>query len=122
MEGNTGYISQYADAEAVKELQKIFSEGNILHIQAEGLATSQDNYIGEDAENVGINRNKTLSFNRAMSAIEWLKGNPNVKVSDDKYSINALAEPIGKVDDKSTQGLNAKLNRCVKVQIQYIIK
>lgn len=122
LEGNTGYISQYADAEAVKELQKIFSEGNILHIQAEGLATSQDNYIGEDAENVGINRNKTLSFNRAMSAIEWLKGNPNVKVSDDKYSINALAEPIGKVDDKSTQGLNAKLNRCVKVQIQYIIK
>lgn len=123
VEGEGAYIGQFADAEAVKELQKIFNEGRILHVQAEGLATSQDNYTREDAEAVGLERNKTLAHNRAYSVIKWLKGNDKFKkVVGSDFSLNALTDPIGIVNDKSTQGLNAKLNRCVKVKIHYVVE
>jgi len=122
IEGNGGYVAQAADEATVKELNDILQKGRILYVQAEGLATSQDNYVGENAENIGLERNKTLAYNRAYTVIKWLRGNAMFKnVSNNDFSINALTDPIVTVNDKSTQGLNAKLNRCVKVRIHCVI-
>ena len=122
IEGNGGYVAQAANDSTVKELERILRDGRILYVQAEGLATSQDNYVGENAERVGLERNKTLAYNRAYTVITWLKESgafKNLPASD--FSINALTDPIATVNDKSTQGLNAKLNRCVKVRIHCVI-
>ena len=122
IEGNSGYVAQAADEAAVKELAEVLKQGRILYVQAEGLATSQDNYIGENAENIGLERNRTLAYNRARTVIKWLRGNAMFKnVSNNDFSINALTDPIVTVNDKSTRGLNAKLNRCVKVRIHCVI-
>lgn len=122
IEGSEGYTGQFADSAAVSALKRIFEEGRILHVQAEGLATSQDNYTGKDAANVGLERNKTLAHNRAYSVIKWLKENERFnKVVGSNFSLNTLTDPIATVNDKSTQGLNAKLNRCVKVKIHYVV-
>lgn len=122
IEGNSGYVAQAADEAAVKELAEVLKQGRILYIQAEGLATSQDNYIGENAESIGLERNRTLAYNRARTVIKWLRGNAMFKnVSNNDFSINALTDPIVTVNDKSTRGLNAKLNRCVKVRIHCVI-
>ena len=122
IEGNEGYISQYADKDAVEAIKNIFKNGKILHVSAEGLATSQDNWSGADAESVGLSRNKTLSHNRALSAIKWLQRSGKFEyVRQEDFSINALSEPIGEVNDTSTQGLNAKLNRCARIRITYVI-
>lgn len=123
LNGNEGYISHFTDSNTVKEIKHILKEGNIFHVQAEGLATSQDNYTGKDAENVGLTRNKALAYNRALSAIKWLKESGKFEdVAEDNFVINALSNPIGIVNDQSTQGLNAKLNRCVRIRVQYMIK
>ncbi|MBU3854157.1 MAG: hypothetical protein H9789_10170 [Candidatus Paraprevotella stercoravium] len=122
IEGNDGYVAQAADSASVKELIEVLKKGRILNIQAEGLATSQDNYIGENAENVGLERNKTLAYNRAHTIIKWLRGNAMFdNVANSAFSISALTDPIVTVNDKSTRGLNAKLNRCVKVRIHCVI-
>ena len=123
LEGNEGYISRYADKETVDTIKEILEKGEILHVSAEGVATSQDNWTGEDAEVVGLTRNRTLAYNRALSAIKWLQNSGKFKnVKREDFSINALAEPIGIVNDASTQGLKAKLNRCARIKVQYIIK
>lgn len=121
LEGYDGYIKQYTDEASVATLQRIFREGQIIDVHAEGLATSQDNYIGADAEKVGNERNRTLSFNRAKTAIQWLRSSNKFHKTGADFVINALAEPIGEVKDESTRGLNAKLNRCVRVQVRYMI-
>ena len=53
MTSNEGYISQFTDSETVDMIRDILDRGAILLIQADGLATSQDNYSGADAERVG---------------------------------------------------------------------
>lgn len=119
--GDEGYISNYFDKQAVETIRNILESGQILHVQAEGLATSQDNYVGDNAEAVGLERNRTLSHYRAFSAIKWLRESGmfgDLKQGD--FSINVLSEPIGRVDDSSTRGLKAKLNRCARVTIKYI--
>jgi len=119
--GDEGYISQFSDRQAVDAIRDILENGQIIHVQAEGLATSQDNYTGDNAEAVGLDRNKALSHYRAFSAIKWLRESGkfgNLKLED--FSINILSEPIGRVDDKSTRGLKAKLNRCARITIKYI--
>ncbi len=119
--GDEGYISQFSDKQAVDAIRDILENGQILHVQAEGLATSQDNYTGENAEAVGLDRNRALSHYRAFSAIKWLRESGrfgDLKQGD--FSINVLSEPIGRVDDKSTRGLKAKLNRCARITIKYI--
>jgi len=121
LSGDMGYISQFSDRQAVEAIQDILRNGQILHVQAEGLATSQDNYTGDDARAVGLDRNRTLSHYRAFSAIKWLRESGmfgDLKQGD--FSINILSEPIGRVDDSSTRGLKAKLNRCARVTIKYI--
>lgn len=123
VEGDGGYISGFADTTTVAELRNIFKNGRIQFVSAEGLATSQDNYVGEDAENVGLERNKALAYNRARTVIQWLKDSGVFKnIGRNSFSLNALTDPISTVNDKSTRGLNAKLNRCVKVRINYVIE
>ena len=119
IEGNNGYISKYADAQTVAAIKEILESGTILSVQAEGLATSQDN----NKENeVGIQRNNTLSYNRALTAIKWLQGSGKFNgVSSDAFVVNSLKAPIGQVNDKSTRGLNAKLNRCARIKVSYLI-
>jgi len=123
VEGNEGYVAQCADPAAVREISRILAEGEILMVRAEGVATSQDNYTGEDAWQVGYMRNKELSFNRAWSAIKWLRESGRFSgVKRDNFVINTLTEPIATVDDASTRGLKAKLNRCARIRITYVIK
>lgn len=119
--GDEGYISRFSDRQAVDAIRDILENGRIIHVQAEGLATSQDNYTGENAEAVGLDRNRALSHYRAFSAIKWLRESGKFgELKHGDFSINVLSEPIGRVDDKSTRGLKAKLNRCARITIKYI--
>jgi len=123
IEGDEGHVAQCADSATVGEIRRILTEGTILLVQAEGVATSQDNYTGANAEQVGYTRNRELSFNRAWSAIKWLRDSGHFeKVKRENFVINTLTEPIATVDDESTRGLNAKLNRCARIRITYLIK
>lgn len=123
MKTNEGYISQFTDKTTVDDIKQILEQGVITMIQAEGLATSQDNYTGANAEQVGIERNTALSQNRANTVISWLKEKECLNdVSSQIFMVNSLKGSIRTVTDKSTRGLNAKLNRCVKVRIHYMMK
>ncbi len=123
IEGNEGHVAQCADPETVEEIRRILTEGRILLVQAEGVATSQDNYTGANAEQVGYMRNRELSYNRAWSAIKWLRESGRFDgVKRENFVINTLTDPISTVDDASTRGLNAKLNRCARIRITYMIK
>lgn len=123
IENREGHVAQASDDAAVQKIQEIFAQGNVLYVVAEGYATSQDNFIGEDAENVGLERNKNLAYNRALTVMNWLKGNEKLKnIPSNAYSVNALANPIISVKDESVLGLTPKLSRCVKVRIHYVIK
>lgn len=122
MSSNEGYISRFADTETVERIREILENGVITMIQAEGLATSQDNFTGADAERVGLERNTALSQNRANTVITWLKGNERLSdVASQIYLVGSM-NGIRTVKDKSTRGLNAKLNRCVKVRVHYMMK
>ena len=122
MTSNKGYISQFTDSETVDMIRDILDRGAILLIQADGLATSQDNYSGADAERVGQERNTALADNRANTVISWLTADPRMRdVRSQSFIYNNKGD-IRTVDDPSTRGLNAKLNRCVKVRIRYMIK
>lgn len=119
--GDEGYISQFSDRQTVEAICDILENGRIIHVQAEGLATSQDNYTGANAEAVGLDRNRTLSHYRAFSAIKWLRESGRFgELKQGDFSINMLSEPIGRVDDTSTRGLRAKLNRCARITVKYI--
>lgn len=119
--GDEGYVSQFSDKQAVDAIRDVLENAQILHVQAEGLATSQDNYTGKNAEAVGLDRNRTLSHYRAFSAIKWLRESGKFgDLQQGDFSINVLSEPIGRVDDESTRGLKAKLNRCARITIKYI--
>ena len=122
IENREGHVAQASDDAAVQKINEILTQGNVLYVVAEGYATSQDNFIGEDAVNVGLERNKTLAYNRAFTVVNWLKGNEKMKnIPDYAYSVNALVNPIINVKDESVLGLNPKLSRCVKVRIHYVI-
>ena len=123
MTSDNGYIAKYADSETVDYVKRVLENGVITMIQAEGLATSQDNYSGADAERIGAERNTALSQNRANTVITWLKENERLSnAASQIYLVSSLSGPVRKVDDTSTRGLNAKLNRCVKVRVHYMMK
>lgn len=121
---NEGHIAEHADEATVQQIRDIIDSGVITAIHVEGLATSQDNYTGPNAREVGLNRNWALSENRANTVIAWLKQYGKFRDIDSKtYRVNSFKNAVGGigiVDDPSTRGLNAKLNRCVKVHIQYM--
>ena len=119
---NEGYISRFTDEETVLHIKDILDRGAILLIQADGLATSQDNYSGQDAGRVGLERNTALADNRAKTVISWLTADPRMQDVRSQSFIFSNKGDIRTVNDPSTQGLNAKLNRCVKVRIRYMIK
>lgn len=122
IEGTGGNVAMAANAESVEKLNEIFDNGRIIYVMAEGFATSQDNFIGENAEDVGEERNKKLAFNRAYTVVNWLKGNEKFKrVSNNVFAINALPNPIVETKATSTRVLDAKLKRYVKVRIHYAI-
>lgn len=122
VESNGGNVAQASDSASVSRLNEIFNKGRILYVASEGLATSQDNYIGENAKEIGLERNKKLAYNRAFTVTNWLKANPKFdKVPDNAFLVNALVNPVVEVNDASVQGLNAKLRRSVKVRIYYAI-
>lgn len=121
LEGNTGYVSQYADGESVAKLRRIFNEGTITSISATGVATSQNNNNAQ----TGYGRNTALAQNRAATVLTWLQNSSSERLKAahaQTFLVNELEGPIRKVDDTSTRGLSAKLNRCVKVCINYMIK
>lgn len=123
MTSNNGYIAKYADAGTVARIKNILENGTITMIQAEGLATSQDNYSGADAAQVGLQRNNALSQNRANTVITWLKSKERLQqVASQIFLVNSLDGAVREVKDHSTRGLNAKLNRCVKVRIHYMLR
>ncbi len=123
MTSNEGYVSEFTDPKTVEYIKRILEEGTITVIQAEGLATSQDNYTGANAEQVGVERNTALSQCRANTVISWLKGKEQLSdVTSQIFLVNSMGSGIRTVKDKSTRGLSAKLNRCVKVRIHYMIK
>lgn len=123
MTSNNGYIAKYADAGTVARIKNILENGTITMIQAEGLATSQDNYSGADAAQVGLQRNNALSQNRANTVITWLKSKERLQqVASQIFLVSSLDGAVREVKDASTRGLNAKLNRCVKVRIHYMLK
>ena len=122
LNSNEGYVSQFTDEAAVAHVRKILNKGIVVLIQVEGLATSQDNYSGADANRVGTERNAALAENRANTVISWLTGHKELKdVKSQIYLVNNQ-DGIRTVNDPSTRGLNAKLNRCVKVRIRYMIQ
>ena len=122
LKSNEGYISRFSDAATVQRIKNILDKGIILLIQVEGLATSQDNWSGADAARVGEERNTALSRNRAQTVINWLTADESRKdVSSQIYLVNSMNNGIRTVNDPSTRGLNAKLNRSVRVRIQYMI-
>lgn len=119
---NTGYISGYTDSESVEYIKNVLNNGVITMIQVEGFATSQDNSEGAEK---ALERNMALSQNRASTVVEWLK-NGNQKLNDAASQIyllnDKLSNGIININDVSTRGLNAKLNRFVKVRIHYMLK
>ncbi|MDE6655115.1 MAG: hypothetical protein K2K37_12100 [Muribaculaceae bacterium] len=121
LNGNKGFVANYTNPETVEMIRDVFRNGIITVIEAHGVATSQDNYSGDNAHKVGLERNKSLADSRAKTVVKWLKG---TDVFNDTKSIvyidNGFTSAINKVSDPSTRGLNAKLNRCVKVRIQVI--
>lgn len=120
--GNEGYIAQFTDEATVERIKNIFNNGVISVIQVEGMATSQDNYSGANASQIGSERNMALSENRANSVIIWLQQNDNLSSALVQTFIGGGKNLINTVNDESTRGLNAKLNRGVKVRIRYMIK
>lgn len=117
--GNEGYISQFADEATVNRIKDILNNGVVSVIQVEGMATSQDNYSG-DKNNVSTERNTALAENRAESVLKWLQQNEKLEDALAQTFISSGRNTINTVTDKSTRGLDAKLNRGVKVRINYL--
>ena len=122
LNGDSPYLEQFTDSATVAHIREVLDNGTIALIQFEGLATSQDNYTGENAKQVGIERNTALSENRARTVLVWLQQHPNMKevhhlTSNEPFFANGIKP----VNDPSTRGLDAKLGRSVKVKIHYLI-
>lgn len=123
MQTNEGYISQYTNTATVEYLRRVFDRGTITMIQVEGLAVSQDNYSEDVGRRVDVERNTALSQNRASTVVSWLQEKPRLKdAASHIFLVNSLQEPIREVNDTSIRDLVAKLNRCVKVRIHYMLK
>ena len=119
---NEGYVENFTDEATVNKIRDIINNGAILLIQADGFATSQDNYTGEDATRVGVERNSALAENRANTVINWLTADPRLQYVRSQSYIVTNGGDIRPVDDPSVRGLAAKTNRCVRVRIRYMIK
>ena len=120
IEGNAGYVSKYADAESVAWLSRVFNEGTITSISVTGVATSQDSN-----KNLALTRNTALAQNRANTVVAWLQGCSCKRIAEAQsqtFLVNETEGPIRQVDDMNIRSLNAKMNRCVKVTIHYMIQ
>lgn len=118
--GNDGYIANFTDEATVNRIKDILENGIITVVETEGMATSQDNYTGANAKQIGIERNSALSENRANSVIKWMQENENLAQALYQSVFSPGNNSINLVEDESTRGLDAKLNRGVKVRIHYV--
>ncbi len=120
---NEGYILQYTDAATVAHIRRIFEQGSITMIQVEGLAATPNNDSEDASGRVGAVQNTTLSQKHASAVISWLQRNPSLRdVSSQIFMVSSLQRPVREVIGPSAQGLSAKLSRCVKVRIHYMMK
>lgn len=71
---------------------------------------------------MGIERNTALAENRANTVVSWLTNDARLQDVRTQSLLYNNRGDIRTVTDPSTRGLNAKLNRCVKVRIRYLIK
>ncbi len=120
IEGLGGYIAGYVDKDKVESLSRILNEGEITNISVSGTSTNQDNSVNPEQ---GQSRNTTLAQNRTQSVLMWLRNCGVSKLTDANLQVlmvNDLRGPVHQIEDKSTRSLNAKLNRCVKVTIDYM--
>lgn len=116
--GNEGYIAQFTDQETVDRIRDILENGVISVIQVEGMATSQDN--NSSGSGLGLERNNALAENRAESVLKWLQQNENLMDALSQTFVSSGKNSVNTVTDISTRGLAAKLNRGVKVRINYL--
>lgn len=123
IEGNNDYLRKYTNAESVKTIKRIFTDAVIECISVTGTATNQD--VNRDSQ-IGMDRNTALARNRAATILAWLKGTDNKKLRDAQsrtYWVKDLRGSVRKVNNaQSTRGIDAKVNRCVKVTVSYMIK
>lgn len=119
LNGNEGYIAEFTDDETVNRIKDILENGVITMVQTEGMATSQDN---AGSSKVAEDRNNALSENRANTVMKWLQQNNNLNNALYQSFFTNGKNTINKVTDESTRGLDAKLNRGVKVRIHYMVK
>lgn len=120
---NKGYIARFTDSASVALARDILTNGVITMIQAEGTATNQDNYRGEHEELVHNDRNTALAQNRALTVIAWLKGLSQLEdVATQIYQVGNMMSDVRPVPEGSTRVVNAKLNRCTKVRIHYMVQ
>lgn len=120
IEGLGGYIDGYVDKEKVENLSRILNEGEITNICVSGAATNQDNSTNQEQAQ---SRNTALAQNRTQSVLMWLRSCGISKLTDANlqvFMVNDLRGPVHQIEDKSTRSLNAKLNRCVKVTVDYM--
>jgi hypothetical protein len=122
LSSNEGYISQFADAQTVEHIREVLDYGVIMVIQTEGTATSQDNYSGQDSAQVGLERNNALAQNRSETVVSWLTSDPRLQNVRSQSFIFSKPGEIRMVNDPSTRSIGAKVNRCVKVRIRYMIQ
>lgn len=121
LNGYEGYIAEYADKKTVEKLKEVFDKGILQVVEAHGVATSQDNYSGSNASEVGYKRNSDLANYRAETVRTWLMGHDVMKDAQSFVFVdNEVPNSINLVSDASTRGLAAKTNRYVKVRIQAI--
>lgn len=119
LNGYEGYIAQYADKATVDKLIDVLQNGILQVVEAHGVATSQDNYSGSNASEVGYKRNSDLANYRAETVRTWLMGHDVLKDAQSFVFVdNEVPNSINLVSDPSTRGLAAKTNRYVKVRIQ----
>lgn len=121
LNGYEGHIAKYSDKATVEKLKDIFENGILRVVEAHGVATSQDNFSGNNAGEVGFKRNSDLANYRAETVRTWLMGHDALKDAQSfVYIDNESPNSINLVSDPSTRGLAAKTNRYVKVRIQAI--
>ena len=109
------YSSKFCREGKVDELKKILktAQNHITEIICEGRASSQGN---NKKEEVNIERNKKLAYNRAATVHNWMQQVfPGAKAST-KFNIDRTRNE--KVQDDSNDRL-AKLNRFCLVEIHY---
>ena len=111
--GSASKLSGFYNVERVEKFKSLIDKYGIAQIKAVGYASTHGSTPNEE---ININRNNKLIFNRAKSAITWLKSfNSLKKVKGWDATTGTIPGPGEKTGDVSS--LEAKIFRCAKVEI-----